>query len=204
MLLLLLVHDNIYNIHFHFFLVNFKFQNGTSVFAGKWASIAFALSYFDVHQFLHKRFPFPTPAHAVLIPGAAMQTRGASLKTGVRRFAHTLLKRSSVESFKKCKFQAHLYHIDSESDVANCCADVLSVKRVTKSSHPHILAWRVQEAQCGFDDNGERGAGQRLLTLLENRQSESTLIVVSRWYGGSHLGPARFRAISNVAKSILP
>eukprot|EP00041_Stephanoeca_diplocostata_P009733 m.151772 g.151772 ORF g.151772 m.151772 type:complete len:109 (+) comp17874_c0_seq1:648-974(+) len=53
----------------------------------------------------------------------------------------------------------------------------------------------------GFDDCGESGAGQALLQLLLHRRNRLTsdrlkhgvLVVVTRWYGGAHLGGARFR-----------
>ena len=53
------------------------------------------------------------------------------------------------------------------------------------------------------DDDGEHGAGSRLAHLLEMRNETKVLVVVSRWYGGIHLGPKRFVHISNVARDLL-
>lgn len=53
------------------------------------------------------------------------------------------------------------------------------------------------------DDDGEDGAGSRLAQLLEMRNEDGVLIVVSRWYGGIHLGPKRFAHIVNVARELL-
>lgn len=53
------------------------------------------------------------------------------------------------------------------------------------------------------DDDGEHGAGQCLAHLLEMRGEQGVLVLVSRWYGGTKLGPKRFAHITNVARELL-
>ena len=53
------------------------------------------------------------------------------------------------------------------------------------------------------DDDGESAAGGRLLQLLQNTSVRDVLVVVSRWYGGVKLGPARFTHINNAARDLL-
>lgn len=53
------------------------------------------------------------------------------------------------------------------------------------------------------DDDGEHGAGKCLAHLLEMRGETNVLVLVSRWYGGIHLGPKRFTHITNVARELL-
>lgn len=62
-------------------------------------------------------------------------------------------------------------------------------------SHPII--------QHDNDDDGEDAAGSRLAHLLEMRKEDGVLVVVSRWFGGIHLGPKRFAHITNVARELL-
>ena len=38
------------------------------------------------------------------------------------------------------------------------------------------------------NDDGESGAGQIILKMLERDGLEDHIIVVTRWYGGKHLG----------------
>ena len=126
----------------------------------------------------------------------------------LQRYLHSFVQRSEKVQFKKCKFQAHLYKIETTTDVQHCLNHIVENKKVAKASHPHIFAYRLScgesgAVSTGFDDDGESGAGKRLLALLENRDLENTLIAVTRWYGGSHLGGARFRAITNCAKQVL-
>lgn len=53
------------------------------------------------------------------------------------------------------------------------------------------------------DDDGEDGAGSRLAQLLQVRHCTNVLVVVSRWFGGIHLGPKRFAHITNAARLVL-
>ena len=54
-----------------------------------------------------------------------------------------------------------------------------------------------------YDDDGEDAAGGRLLHLLQILDVKNTVVVVSRWYGGVKLGPARFTHINNAARLLL-
>ena len=54
-----------------------------------------------------------------------------------------------------------------------------------------------------YDDDGESAAGGRLLKLLALVGAENVVVVVSRWYGGVLLGPARFTHINNAARQLL-
>ena len=45
------------------------------------------------------------------------------------------------------------------------------------------------------------GAGSRLLHLLNMMNVNNTLVVVTRWYGGIHLGGDRWKHINNVARN---
>ncbi|GCE98807.1 hypothetical protein ZYGM_004294 [Zygosaccharomyces mellis] len=76
-----------------------------------------------------------------------------------------------------------------------------SKKGKDTSSSSSQLSWK--NIQQGCQDGGESGAGQRLLTLLERAQLFNVLVVVTRWYGGTPLGSARFRHISSTASECL-
>lgn len=53
------------------------------------------------------------------------------------------------------------------------------------------------------NDDGESQAGGRLLHLLQIVDVKNVIVIVTRWYGGIHLGPERFRHINNAARQIL-
>ncbi|MEP2890398.1 YigZ family protein [Tateyamaria sp.] len=52
-------------------------------------------------------------------------------------------------------------------------------------------------------DDGESGAGMVILRMLEREGLRDHLIVVTRWYGGKHLGGDRFRHVQTCVRSYL-
>lgn len=64
------------------------------------------------------------------------------------------------------------------------------------------MAWRVGRTTTGFEDDGEKWAGKKLLELLIASEDEG-LLCVARWYGGILLGPTRFDHIVHVAADAL-
>ena len=113
-----------------------------------------------------------------------------------------LITRGDTIKFKKCKFQASLVRIDSPDDVEDAIALVTDCRKISKATHPCMYAWQTNNS-AGFGDDGERGAGRRILQTLEQAHRSNVLVGVTRWYGGSHLGSARFRVISQAARSVL-
>ncbi|MBD3787606.1 MAG: YigZ family protein, partial [Sphingomonadales bacterium] len=52
-------------------------------------------------------------------------------------------------------------------------------------------------------DDGEAGAGAIILKMLEGAALPGHLIVVTRWYGGKHLGGDRFRHVAEAVRLYL-
>ncbi|QYX57814.1 YigZ family protein [Roseovarius sp. SCSIO 43702] len=52
-------------------------------------------------------------------------------------------------------------------------------------------------------DDGEAGAGAVILRMQEREGLEAHLIVVTRWYGGKHLGGDRFRHVQDCVRAYL-
>jgi len=52
-------------------------------------------------------------------------------------------------------------------------------------------------------DDGESGAGNVILKMLDGAGLENHLIVVTRWYGGKHLGGDRFRHVAEACRIYL-
>lgn len=53
--------------------------------------------------------------------------------------------------------------------------------------------------QQGSNDNGEKGAGMRMLEVLTRHNVTNTLLICTRWYGGSPIGSLRFRHIASAS-----
>ncbi|KAJ8901095.1 hypothetical protein NDN08_004955 [Rhodosorus marinus] len=105
---------------------------------------------------------------------------------------------------RKSTFQAHLAEVHSEADLSAFLRALQSVNKIASATH-NILAYRFVDETTGslcqdFDDDGEAAAGKRLLHLLKMLPAENVAVVVSRWFGGIHLGPDRFKHINNAAR----
>ena len=46
-------------------------------------------------------------------------------------------------------------------------------------------------------DDGETGAGGVILRILKKQNWVNVIVVVTRWYGGKHLGPDRFKHVQD-------
>ncbi len=111
---------------------------------------------------------------------------------------------------RKSSFQAHLCEVYTEKEARQALQQLLvSSSKIQRATH-NMSAWRIAETIDGKaiikhdnDDDGEDAAGNKLAYLLDMRKDENVLVVVSRWYGGIHLGPKRFAHIVNVARTLL-
>ena len=87
-------------------------------------------------------------------------------------------------------------------------AQLLSNNKIARATH-NMMAYRFKGFGGGiqFSDNsddGEDGAGSKMASLLELGGWNDVLVVVSRWYGGIHLGPDRVSAFVCVLRARRP
>ena len=52
-------------------------------------------------------------------------------------------------------------------------------------------------------DDGEAGAGMVILRMLERAGLRDHVVIVTRWYGGKHLGGDRFRHVQEAVRLYL-
>lgn len=138
------------------------------------------------------------------------------LVSGLRQLHITNWHESDVIVDRKSRFQARHTELKDPALVPEIISLFLAQHRsiAKNASHPHIYAWRtgdeVEETgpkkkvtkrfvniQQGFSDNGEKGAGSRLLEQLALQNVINKLVIVTRWYGGNPIGSLRFRHISS-------
>jgi putative IMPACT (imprinted ancient) family translation regulator len=100
---------------------------------------------------------------------------------------------------KNSKFQSRHVEIVCKDDIDEVLTQLRGIKEISKASHPHMIAWKVNDRDMGFNDGGEKGAGSRLLDLLLQYKLNNILVICTRWYGGKPLGGARFRHIKHTA-----
>ncbi|KAM0561689.1 hypothetical protein ACHAPJ_002858 [Fusarium lateritium] len=123
-----------------------------------------------------------------------------------KRAVQNILPKSQPPAWTPSKriteFIAHVAPVTSPSQANSYVESLLeSDKRIRNATH-NITAWRIKGEGAGYqqsNDDGESGAGSRLLQLMQSMDLWDSMVVVTRWYGGVHLGSKRFRLITAVA-----
>ena len=87
--------------------------------------------------------------------------------------------------------------------------ELMSNTKIARATH-RIYAYRTYVVKKGqklplydHEDDGETGAGIKLQHLLQIMKIDNVMVVVTRWYGGVHLGADRFRHILNKARQAI-
>lgn len=103
-------------------------------------------------------------------------------------------------------FIARCIEAHTEDEVRALLEDVLQDRKIMDATH-NMVAWRLKSGDGivteSSDNDGESGAGAVLSHLLDVADAANVVVVVTRFYGGTHLGPDRFKHIKNCAKDAL-
>jgi hypothetical protein len=108
---------------------------------------------------------------------------------------------------KKSMFLARAAPVSSPVQAKQYVAHLLTTdKRAARATH-NMTAWRIkgpnETSYQDCDDDGETAAAGRMLHLMQLMDVWDVMVVVTRWYGGIHLGPDRFRIINTAAREAL-
>ncbi len=89
----------------------------------------------------------------------------------------------------------------SREDVDAFLKELKRKKKYAKATHN---SWGVlfDDGPLKSDD-GESGAGNIIVKMLEGVGLKNHVIVVTRWYGGKHLGGDRFRHVAEACRVYL-
>lgn len=110
-------------------------------------------------------------------------------------------------SEKKSVFLARVAPVSSPQQAKQYVQHLLATdKKAAKATH-NMTSWRIKGPNDTVfqdcDDDGETAAGSRMLHLMQLMDVWNVMVVVTRWYGGVHLGPDRFRLINTAAREAL-
>lgn len=107
---------------------------------------------------------------------------------------------------RKSVFQPHLARVTATQQVPVVLNKLKENRKIATATH-NIWAYRIalesgtMAQDC--EDDGETKAGSRMLHLMGVLNVVNVLVIVTRWYGGCHLGPDRFKHINTATRSIL-
>ncbi|MGD9294187.1 MAG: YigZ family protein [Roseobacter sp.] len=89
----------------------------------------------------------------------------------------------------------------SEADAKEFVQRLKKRKKFSKATHH---SWAVLTPGGALkNDDGETGAGMVILRMLERDRIQNEIIVVTRWFGGKHLGGDRFRHVQEAVRIYL-
>ena len=89
----------------------------------------------------------------------------------------------------------------SEEEARAFLKDLKRAKKFAKATHN---TWAVLLGDVPLkNDDGESGAGMVILRMLEREGLRDHIVVVTRWYGGKHLGGDRFRHVQDAVRLYL-
>jgi len=86
-------------------------------------------------------------------------------------------------------------------DEAEARAFLAALKRTKKFAKATHNSWGLIGAEGPVkNDDGEAGAGMVILRMLEREGVTDEIVVVTRWFGGKHLGGDRFRHVQEAVR----
>jgi putative IMPACT (imprinted ancient) family translation regulator len=92
--------------------------------------------------------------------------------------------------------------VQGRAGVDGFLTDLKRTKKYAKATHN---TWAVVLSDGGAvkNDDGESGAGAVILKMLERAGLVDHIVVVTRWYGGVHLGGDRFAHVVTSVRAYL-
>lgn len=91
---------------------------------------------------------------------------------------------------------------DGAAAIDNVLKQLKQQKKFARATHNSWAALLADGTPLKGDD-GESGAGMVILRMLERADLRDHVIVVTRWYGGKHLGGDRFRHVQTCVRAYL-
>jgi putative IMPACT (imprinted ancient) family translation regulator len=92
--------------------------------------------------------------------------------------------------------------VKSRADIDAALKSLIREKSYARATH-NTWAASLTEGGPIKGDDGESGAGMVIVRMLEREGLTDHMIIVTRWYGGKHLGGDRFRHVQTCVRAYL-
>lgn len=92
--------------------------------------------------------------------------------------------------------------VSTRAEIDTFLATLRKRRKFDKATH-HSWAAVLADGGPLKNDDGESGAGAVILKMLEREGVANRIVVVTRWYGGVHLGGDRFAHIVTCTRAAL-
>lgn len=110
---------------------------------------------------------------------------------------------SSEIKVKDSKFIGHVFHVLNKHQAESVYSNI---KRKYHNATHNCFAYRISADEFRYSDDGEPAgtAGLPIYKILENKNLTQTIIIVTRYFGGTKLGSSGLiRAYSDAALDVL-
>jgi uncharacterized YigZ family protein len=110
---------------------------------------------------------------------------------------------SSEIKVEGSKFLGHIFHVLNKQKAESVYANI---RRKYHDATHNCYAYRISENEYRYSDDGEPSgtAGKPILQILEHNNLIQTIIIITRYFGGTKLGTGGLsRAYSDAAKDVL-
>ena len=113
-----------------------------------------------------------------------------------------MIQLEGVVSDRGSRYAVSGVAVSSRADVD---AFIKALKKKSKYAKATHNTWAVILSDGGpiKNDDGESGAGAVILKMLEREGLQDVVVVVTRWYGGVHLGGDRFAHVVTCTRAFL-
>ena len=113
---------------------------------------------------------------------------------------------SEILTIKGSSFQGHIYPIQTDSEAIQVLRAMGQNKATVNCEHT-MYAFKFHDAdghiKHGYSDDGEWKGHAVLTKLLDEKEMNGVILIVTHKFGGQHLGQQRFNLIRKVATEVL-
>lgn len=113
-----------------------------------------------------------------------------------------MLQLENVVSDRGSRYAVSGGAVQSPDEVTAFLKALKRNKRYAKATH-NTWAVLYSDGTPIKNDDGESGAGMVILRMLERAGLHDHVVVVTRWYGGKHLGGDRFRHVQTCVNAYI-
>jgi len=120
-------------------------------------------------------------------------------------FGDGFMPREDFQNFEKIitdrrsVYSVSIGKVFSRADIKNFLKKTKSFKNHDKATH-HTWAVRISNNGAIYEsknDDGETGAGNVILRILQKKNMINTVVCVTRWYGGIKLETDRYKHVQD-------
>ena len=116
------------------------------------------------------------------------------------------LHTSQIITEKGSKFMAHIATVNSRNEVAMALSAIKHTHHSIAGATHNMFGARItagQHIEEYSDDDGEFTGARHIMRELRRHNITNHVIVITRWYGGVHLGQKRFSIISECTNTAI-